>query len=63
MDAAMRLYEKLGFTLMPRDISFENIRGEIIREPGTMFTPLVSQEKYDLIMNSSETFHYGRGYW
>ena len=57
------VYEKLGFALMPRDISFENVRGEIIREPGTMFIPLVSQAKFDLIMNSSTTFHYGRGYW
>ncbi len=57
------IYQKLGFTLIQRDISFENVRGEIICEPGTMFIPLCSQEKYDLIMNNSETFHYGRGYW
>jgi predicted GNAT family N-acyltransferase len=58
-----RLYEKLGFKLMSRDISFENVHGQIIREPGTMFIPLASPEKYNLIMNSTETFHYGRGYW
>jgi predicted GNAT family N-acyltransferase len=57
------LYEKLGFTLMPRNISFENIRGEIIHEPGNMFVALNSPEKYQLIMNSPATFHYGRGYW
>ena len=57
------MYEKLGFTLMPREISFENVRGEIIHEAGTMFVPVVSPEKYDLIMNSTATFHYGRGYW
>jgi hypothetical protein len=28
-----------------------------------MFIPLASPEKYNLIMNSTETFHYGRGYW
>jgi len=57
------LYEKLGFTMMEREISFENVRGEIVKDKGTMFIPLVSPEKYNLIMNSSETFHYGRGYW
>lgn len=57
------VYEKLGFKMMEREISFENIRGKIIHELGTMFIPLCSQEKYDLIMNGSETFHYGRGYW
>jgi len=57
------IYQQLGFTLMSRDISFENVRGEIVREPGTMFIPLASLEKYNLIMNSPETFHYGRGYW
>lgn len=57
------IYEKLGFTMMKREISFENVRGEIVRDSGTMFIPLTSSEKYNLIMNSSETFHYGRGYW
>lgn len=57
------LYTKLGFVMMERDISFENVHGVIKHEPGTMFAPLNSPEKFALIMNSSETFHYGRGYW
>ena len=57
------IYEKLGFTMMPRKISFENIRGEIIHESGTMFIALNSPDKYNLIMNSPITFHYGHGYW
>lgn len=57
------IYGKLGFTVMKRKISFENVHGEIIREPGSMFIPICSPEKYELIMNSAETFHYGRGYW
>ncbi len=57
------LYEKLGFQMMDREITFENVRGGIIRERGTMFHPLNSPAKFNLIMNSPETFHYGRGYW
>lgn len=57
------VYEKLGFTMMKRKISFENVRGEIVHDQGTMFISVCSPEKYNLIMNSTETFHYGRGYW
>jgi predicted acetyltransferase len=57
------IYEKLGFTMMSREISFENISGEIIHELGTMFIPICSEEKYNLIRQSTSTFHYGKGYW
>ena len=57
------VYEKLGFMMMPREISFENVNGEIVKELGTMFIPVCSSEIYDLVMNSSTTFHYGKGYW
>jgi predicted acetyltransferase len=57
------IYEKLGFKMMDRDISFENVHGQIVHEPGSMFIALESPEKYTLIMESKETFHYGRGYW
>lgn len=57
------IYEKLGFTMMERAISFENVRGETVHDQGTMFIPICSPDKYELIINSSETFHYGRGYW
>ncbi len=60
---AFKLYEKVGFVLMDRDASFENSKGEIIYEPGTMFAPVLSQSIFALIMQSSETFHYGVGYW
>ena len=58
-----RVYEKLGFKMMEREISFENSKGNIIREKGTMFIPLCPEEKYNLIMQSKEIFHYGKGYW
>ncbi len=57
------LYTKLGFTMMEREISFKNVRGDTVRDRGTMFIPLCSSAKYDLVMNNNETFHYGRGYW
>jgi predicted acetyltransferase len=57
------IYEKLGFKMMEREISFENVHGQIIHEPGSMFIALNSPEKYTLVMESTETFHYGKGYW
>lgn len=58
-----RVYEKLGFKMMEREITFENSKGQLIKENGTMFIPVCSQEIYDFIMNSKNTFHYGKGYW
>lgn len=57
------VYEKLGFRMIEREISFENVHGTTIYEPGTMFIPICSPKIYDLIMHSTETFHYGKGYW
>lgn len=56
-------YEKLGFTMMDREISFNDIHGKRIYSKGAMFIPLSSKEIYDSIMNSRKTFHYGKGYW
>lgn len=58
-----QLYEKVGFALMERPISFEDANGKVKEDTGTMFIPLNSKEIFKDIMNSSETFHYGRGYW
>jgi predicted acetyltransferase len=60
---AYKVYERLGFRLMEREVSYENSRGEIKRDKGTMFMPITSQEAFDFVMNSKKTFHYGRGYW
>jgi predicted GNAT family N-acyltransferase len=57
------LYEKLGFKLMEREISFENSHGDTVKELGTMFIELNSPDVFNLLMNSRETFHYGKGYW
>ncbi|HUV47175.1 MAG TPA: GNAT family N-acetyltransferase [Candidatus Bathyarchaeia archaeon] len=60
---AYKLYEKVGFKFMKRKISFENIKGEIKYDTGTMFIPICSKGVCDLIMKSKSIFHYGRGYW
>ncbi len=57
------LYRSLGFRLMDREISFEDIRGQLRQDHGELFVPVCSKEIYDLIMNSDRTFHVGRGYW
>lgn len=58
-----RLYENIGFKLMDRKISFEDINGKIRYDDGTMFVPLCSKEIFEHIMKSDKTFHYGKGYW
>jgi len=60
--AAFELYE-LGFRLMERRISFEDINDNLRYDTGTMFIPLNSEELFSRIMNSKSIFHYGRGYW
>ena len=60
---AFELYKRLGFELMERKISFEDIHGRIRYDTGTMFVPLRSKELFNHIMDSDKTFHYGKGYW
>ncbi|HEX9240157.1 MAG TPA: GNAT family N-acetyltransferase [Candidatus Bathyarchaeia archaeon] len=57
------LYHQLGFRLMKRRISFEDVYGKTRYDIGELFIPLCSQETYDYIMESDRTFHLGRGYW
>jgi predicted N-acetyltransferase YhbS len=56
-------YEKIGFRLMNRQISFEDAHGKTRYDTGTMFIPLCSKEIYNQLMNSEKIFHYGKGYW
>ncbi|MBI4163176.1 MAG: GNAT family N-acetyltransferase [Candidatus Aenigmarchaeota archaeon] len=58
-----KLYEKIGFKLMKRKISFEDVHGNLRYDTGTMFIPICSKQLYNHIMKSNETFHYGKGYW
>ncbi len=58
-----KFYAKMGFNLMKRKISFEDVHGNIRYDTGTMFMPICSKQLYNHIMKSKETFHYGKGYW
>lgn len=57
------LYHQMGFRLMKRKISFEDVYGKTRYDIGELFIPLCSRETYDFIMKSDRTFHLGRGYW
>jgi len=60
---ADKFYEKIGFKLMNRQISFEDAHGKTRYDTGTMFISVCSKEIYNQLMNSKKTFHYGKGYW
>jgi GNAT superfamily N-acetyltransferase len=60
---ADKFYEKIGFRLMNRQISFEDGHGKTRYDTGTMFISVCSKEIYNQLMNSKKTFHYGKGYW
>lgn len=60
---AFELYKKLGFKLMDRKISFEDIHGNMRYDIGTVFIPICSKEIFNHVMSNDKTFHYGRGYW
>lgn len=57
------LYRKLGFRLMKRAISFEDVYGNTRYDVGEMFIPVRSQVLLRKVMKSGSTFHIGRGYW
>ncbi|MGD0495321.1 MAG: GNAT family N-acetyltransferase [Candidatus Bathyarchaeia archaeon] len=60
---ADKFYEKIGFRLMNRQISFEDVHGKTRYDTGTMFIPVCSKEVCNQLMNSEKIFHYGKGYW
>ena len=57
------LYHRLGFRLMGRRISFEDVHGRHRYDSDEMFIPVCSKEIYAMVMNSGKTFHMGRGNW
>lgn len=58
-----KIYEKVGFKFLGRDISYEDINGVIKYDGDSMFMPLNSPEKFQKIMKNEAVFHQGRGYW
>jgi predicted N-acetyltransferase YhbS len=57
------LYYSLGFRVMKRRVSFEDVHGRVRYDTGEMFLPICSQAIYDMVMTSEKIFHIGRGYW
>jgi predicted N-acetyltransferase YhbS len=57
------LYYSLGFRLMKRKISFEDVHGRMRYDTGELFVPVCSQAIYNSVMSSEGIFHIGRGYW
>jgi hypothetical protein len=57
------LYYSLGFRVMKRKISFEDVHGRMRYDTGEMFVPICSQAIYNTVMTSGKIFHIGRGYW
>jgi len=57
------LYYRLGFRLMTRPISFTDVNGKMKYDSGEMFAPVRSNDVYQVVMKSRNTFHMGRGYW
>ena len=57
------MYYRLGFRLMGRRVSFEDVHGVMRYDFGELFLPICSKAIYDSVMTSEKTFHIGRGYW
>lgn len=57
------LYYSLGFRVVKRRVSFEDVHGRMRYDTGEMFVPICSHAIYDVVMNSEKIFHIGHGYW
>jgi ribosomal protein S18 acetylase RimI-like enzyme len=61
--ASVRLHQKNGFVMLPRDFSWTNSRGETKRDSGGMIAPVNSRELFERILNGKEVLFVGNGYW
>jgi ribosomal protein S18 acetylase RimI-like enzyme len=61
--ASVRLHQKNGFVMLPRDYSWTNSKGELKQDSGGMISPVNSQEIFEYILNGKDTLHVGNGYW
>ncbi len=57
------LYYSLGFRVMMRRVSFEDVHGKMRYDTGEMFVPICSQAICNTVMTIEKIFHIGRGYW
>ena len=57
------LYYTMGFRVMKRRVSFEDVHGRMRYDTGEMFAPVSSRAIYDSVMTGKTIFHIGRGYW
>ena len=59
------LYERLGFTMLPKPFIYANIHGELKESDGGMIVPLCSQKVYDCVLNGEAQLDLTPdiGYW
>lgn len=59
----IKLYGKFGFVIFEREYTFLDKAGKIQTDHSAMITPVRSKEKFNLILNSEEILHLGKGEW
>ncbi len=61
--APVKLHQKNGFVMLPRNFSWTNSKGETRQGKGGMIAPVNSQELFQHILNGREVLYVGNGYW
>lgn len=61
--ASIKLHQKNGFVMLPREFSWTNSKGEVKKDDGGMIAPVNSQEAFEYILNGKEILYVGNGYW
>ncbi|MBI2034233.1 MAG: GNAT family N-acetyltransferase, partial [Candidatus Levybacteria bacterium] len=62
-EKSIRLHQKYGFVMLPQNFSWTNSKGEIKQDTGGMISLLGSKELFEFVLNNSEPFYVGNGYW
>ena len=61
--ASVKLHQKNGFVMLPRNYSWRNSRGELKQDSGGMISPVNSHELLEYILNGTDVLFVGNGYW
>lgn len=61
--ASLKLHQKNGFVILPREFSWTNSKGEVKKDTGGMIAPINSQELFKYVFNGKDTLYIGNGYW